>query len=112
MKFVYSKQDFSSAARAQENCWLLSNGLGGFSDLTAAYSATRNDHALLMGSRTAPNDRVNLVHRLSEKLIGKETVFLSTQEFADGTAAEDGFLQLYVCSLSHGPSRIISLTAP
>ena len=36
MKFIYSKQDFGTASRAQENCYLLSNGLGGFSDLTAA----------------------------------------------------------------------------
>ena len=92
MKFVYSKQDFSSAARAQENCWLLSNGLGGFSDLTAAYSATRNDHALLMAARVSPNDRVNLVHRMGEKLtVGDREYWLSTQDFADKTPSEDGY---------------------
>ena len=92
MRFIYSKQDFSNANRAQENCYLLSNGLGGFSSLTAAYSATRNDHALLMGSRTAPNDRVNLVHRMSETLqAGEERFWLSTQDFADSTPSEDGY---------------------
>ena len=92
MKFVYSKQDFVSSARAQENCFLLSNGLGGFSSVTGAYSVTRNDHAILMGSRTAPNDRVNLVHRMSEKLtVGKTPYWLSTQDFADGTVSEDGY---------------------
>ena len=92
MKFVYSKQDFSSTGRAQENCWLLSNGLGGFSSVTAAYSATRNDHALLMSARTAPNDRVNLVHRMGEKLtVGQRDYWLSTQDFADDTPSEDGF---------------------
>ena len=92
MKFVYSKQDFASSARAQENCYLLSNGLGGFSSLTGAYSATRNDHALLMGARVAPNDRVNLVHRMSEKLeVGEKCYWLSTQDFADDTESEDGY---------------------
>ncbi|MBQ3503646.1 MAG: glycogen debranching enzyme family protein [Oscillospiraceae bacterium] len=92
MKFVYSKQDFSSASRAQENCCLLSNGLGGFSSVTAAYSVTRNDHALLMGARVAPNDRVNLVHRMSERLrVGEKQFWLSTQDFADNTPSEDGY---------------------
>ena len=85
MKFVFGKQDMVTAARAQENCWLLGNGLGGFSSTTAAYSVTRNDHGILVAARTAPNDRVNLVHRLSEKLIvGGKELFLSTQTFADG----------------------------
>ena len=103
MKFVYGKQDMTDMQRAQENCLLLTNGLGGFCSMTAAFSATRNDHGILLSARTAPNDRVNLVHRLSEKLIGKETVFLSTQEFADGTAVEDGFLQLSDFVWEDGP---------
>lgn len=95
MKFVYSKQDFASASRAQENCFLLSNGLGGFASVTAAYSVTRNDHALLMSARTAPNDRVNLVHRMSEKMtVGEKEFWLSTQDFADGTPSEDGYRHL------------------
>ena len=81
MRFVFGKQDMTNAARAQENCWLLGNGLGGFSSTTAAFSVTRNDHSILVAARTAPNDRVNLVHRLSEKLmLGSDTVYLSTQD--------------------------------
>ena len=60
MKFVYGKQDMVSGVRAQENCWLLGNGLGGFVSTTGAYSVTRNDHGILIAARTAPNDRVNL----------------------------------------------------
>ena len=30
MKFVYGKQDFKTLVRGQENCYLLTNGLGGF----------------------------------------------------------------------------------
>ena len=107
MKFVFGKQDMTDSARAQENCWLLGNGLGGFSSTTAAFSVTRNDHGILIAARTAPNDRVNLVHRLSEKLLieGKE-YFLSTQDFADGKPAEDGWRQLSSFTVEHGPKWV------
>ncbi len=95
MKFVYGKQSFQSLHQAQENCWLLSNGLGGFSSGSAAFSANRNDFGLLMAARTAPNDRVCLVHRVSEILsAGENSLFLSTQEFADGRAPEEGYRHL------------------
>ena len=103
MKFVYGKQDMTDLHRAQENCFLLTNGLGGFCSMTAAFPATRNDHGILLSARTAPNDRVNLVHRVSEKLVGKETAFLSTQEFADGAPAEEGYLQLSDFVWEDGP---------
>lgn len=104
MKFVFGKQDMVTAARAQENCWLLGNGLGGFSSTTAAFSATRNDHGILVAARTAPNDRVNLVHHLSEKLIWGETeTWLSTQDFADGRESEDGWRHLSSFVVDYGP---------
>ena len=104
MKFIYSKQDFGTASRARENCYLLSNGLGGFSDLTAAWSATRNDHAILMAARVAPNDRVNLVHRMSETLtVGEKEFWLSTQDFADGTPSEDGYRHISSFVFEYAP---------
>ena len=104
MKFVYGKQDMVSGVRAQENCWLLGNGLGGFVSTTGAFSVTRNDHGILIAARTAPNDRVNLVHRLSEKLIlGEKTVYLSTQDFADGKVSEDGYRHLSSFTVEYGP---------
>ena len=38
LKFIYSRQDMPTADRAQENCYLLTNGLGGYSSLSAAFS--------------------------------------------------------------------------
>ena len=70
MKFIYGKNDFKTLERGEENCWLLTNGLGGFSSCTGVNSVTRNDHALLMASLKAPNVRWNLVHRVSEKAGG------------------------------------------
>ena len=54
MKFVFGKQDMQNLTQARERCWLLTNGLGGFASLTAAFSAARCDHSLLMAAVTAP----------------------------------------------------------
>ena len=56
-------------SRGLENCYLMTNGLGGFSSLTMTGAAARNDHAFLMACAQAPNHRYNLVHRLKEELI-------------------------------------------
>lgn len=119
MKFIYGKNDFKTLERGEENCWLLTNGLGGFSSCTGVNSVTRNDHALLMASLKAPNVRWNLVHRVSEKLVVEEeksktgtaseqsvengteaetkpektSIWLSTQSF-DGKEPEDGYRNL------------------
>ena len=45
MKFIYGKQDWKTFERGEENCYLMTNGLGGFSSLTAIGSCSRNDHA-------------------------------------------------------------------
>ena len=82
MKWTYGKQDWKltacgksqapseeGCARGLENCYLMTNGLGGFSSLTMTGAAARNDHAFLMACAQAPNHRYNLVHRLKEELI-------------------------------------------
>ena len=100
MKWIYGKQDIKTLERGQENCYLLTNGLGGFSSLTMIGSAARNDHALLMGCTQAPNHRYNLIHRLREVLeTKKEKKVLSSQEF-DGGTAEEGYRYLSL-SLIH-----------
>ena len=86
-------------SRGLEICYLMTNGLGGFSSLTMTGVAARNDHAFLMACAQAPNHRYNLVHRLKEELIFPEKdggaeadagaaqeirKVLSTQEFAEG----------------------------
>ena len=103
MKFVYEKQDIDSRQRAEETCWLLANGLGGFASTSAAFSVTRNDQGLLIAAKT-PNQRFNLVHRLSETLaVGEKTVFLSTQTFGDGAPPEDGWRYLASFVWEDGP---------
>ncbi|MDO5411306.1 MAG: amylo-alpha-1,6-glucosidase [Lachnospiraceae bacterium] len=104
MKWIYGKQDFHTIERGQENCYLLTNGLGGFSSLTMTGSAARNDHAFFMACTQAPNHRYNMVHRLKERLLtGKKEFILSTQEFADGHC-ESGYE--YLSSFSYEESPI------
>lgn len=102
MKFIYGTQNWASMERGQENCYLLTNGLGGFSSASMTGSNTRNDHALLMACTHAPNHRYNLIHRLKEQLVWdcedgdqtREPVFLSSQEYVHEERNEDGYLYL------------------
>ncbi len=104
MRFLYGKQDLRSLSRAQEVSFLLTNGLGGYASLTAAFSAPRCDQGVLVAAVKAPNERINMVHRLSETLdLGDREVFLSSQEFADGTAPEDGWRSLSFFSCEYTP---------
>lgn len=94
MKWSYGRQDWKTIKRGLENCYLTANGLGGFSSLTMTGAAARNDHAVLMACTKAPNNRINVIHRVGEYLsIGERTYTLSTQEFADGSR-EEGFRYL------------------
>lgn len=104
MRFVFARQDAPSLARAQEHCFLLTNGLGGYASLSAAFSMSRADQGILVSARTAPNGRVTLVARLQETLrLGARTYHLSSQEFADGTAPEDGWRHLSALTVEDSP---------
>ena len=94
MKWIYGKQDWKTFERGQENCYLMTNGLGGFSSMTMTGSAARNDHAFVMACTKAPNSRYNVIHRLAERIeINGKGYPLSSQEFADGTR-EEGYRNL------------------
>lgn len=93
MKFSYGKQDWKTFERGEENCYLMTNGLGGFSALTMLGSCSRNDHAVFMACAHSPNYRINLIHRLEENLeIGEHKVWLSSQEFQMAEQREQGYL--------------------
>ena len=104
MKFIFGKQDMRTSSRAQENGFLLTNGLGGYVSVTAAYSVPRCDQGLLVAAVKAPNERVTMVHRMMEKLrLGDREVFLSTQGFADDTKPEDGCRHLSAFTYEYIP---------
>lgn len=92
MKFVYGRQDFKTFERGEENCYLMTNGLGGFSSLSMIGSCSRNDQAVLMACTHAPNHRYNMIHRLCETLeVQGKTVFLSSQDMQNHMGREDGY---------------------
>jgi hypothetical protein len=68
----------------QENCYLLTNGLGGYSSLTMIGSNARNDHAFLMACFNEQNLRCHMISSLGEVLKMKGDSFeLSSQERAN-----------------------------
>ncbi len=100
MKFIYGKQDMRTLDRAQEMSFLLTNGLGGYVSVSGGFSVPRADQGLLIAAVKAPNERITLVHRLSETLtLGHDTVYLSSQGFAGDTAPEEGYKHL--CQFTH-----------
>ncbi len=102
MRFVYNNRDF--LAGKERNCWLQTNGLGGFSSTSQVFSVSRNDQGLLVAA-DSPNHRFNLVHRMTETLLtGKEKMILSSQTFADGTPPEEGWRYLREFIWDLGPS--------
>ena len=104
MRFLFGKQDMRTLERAQENSCLLTNGLGGYASVTAAFSVPRCDQGILVAAVKAPNERITMVHRLRETLtIGEQDFFLSSQEFADGSAPEKGFRHLSDFSYEYIP---------
>ncbi len=104
MKFLYGRQDMASLDRAQEMSFLLTNGLGGYASMTAAFSAPRADQGVLVAAAKAPNVRVTMVHRITEKLfIGDKEWCLSSQSFADGRPEEDGYRNLDRFTLEYTP---------
>lgn len=104
MRFLYGKQDLRTLERAQEVSFLLTNGLGGYASATAAFSVPRCDQGILVAADPAPNRRITLVHRLSEKWkLENREGFLSTQRFADGTAEEDGYRALSSFTYEYTP---------
>lgn len=105
-RWVYGKQDWKTYERGQENCYLMTNGLGGFSSMTMTGSVARNDHAFFMACVKAPNNRYNMVHRLAERLEmkGREYV-VSSQEYAD-RSREEGYRYLSEFSYEDTPAWI------
>ena len=105
MEFIYQANELKSATNARKNTFLLTNGLGGYASVTGVYSAPRCDQGILVAAEKAPNVRINLVHRISEKLhCGDESYFLSSQAFADETPYEDGYRWLRKYAIDYTPA--------
>lgn len=82
MKFIYGKNDLLDLNVAEGNCYLITNGLGGFSSLSIAGSSARSDHSLFIGALRAPNKRYSLIANTMESVkVGKRIYNLSSQRY-------------------------------
>ena len=105
MRYFLGKQDMRTLQQAQEQSVLLTNGLGGYASVTAAFSVPRCDQGVLIAAVKAPNERVNMVHRLRECLcVGDEKAYLSSQGFAKKAGSEEGYRHLTDFSLDVVPA--------
>lgn len=104
MKFIYGKHDWKTMDKGQENSYLLTNGLGGYSSLSGIGSNTRNDHALLMACMVAPNHRYHMITRMEEQLsVCNKKYNISSQEFVDHTKNQTGYRYLNQFSFEDYP---------
>lgn len=86
MKFSLDGSYFTDIDAAESGCFLITNGLGGYSCLDLACGTSRNDHALFMAAVKAPNVRHNMITNvLADIKIDKTSYTLSTQRTHDGT---------------------------
>lgn len=104
MRFIGKQYNKQSTLDAGARTFLLWNGLGGYCSMCADFSVNRADDGILVAAVKAPNERITLVHRLTERLQTEGREFLlSSQNFADKMPAEDGFSRLETYCLDDIP---------
>lgn len=86
MRFEFDKKNWTSIVEGEKDCYLLTNGLGGYSSLSIIGAAARGDQALLMSAKRAPNVRMHLVSNIFERLVadGQEHI-LTSQRMKSGS---------------------------
>lgn len=94
MRFEFDKKNWTTIEEGEKDCYLLTNGLGGYSGLSVTGAAARGDQALLMSAKRAPNVRMHLVTNIFERLTidGQEHI-LTSQRMRSG-ADYEGFRYL------------------
>lgn len=95
MKVTLNRTEWRDFSRGQEKCFLLTNGLGGYTSLTVIGDNARGDHALFMAAQKAPNVRINLLANVKEVLVTEEKeTELYSQEYVNRTKNAEGFRYL------------------
>jgi predicted glycogen debranching enzyme len=92
MPITFGKPQAATLKELEHHCYLLGNGLGGYSSMSLAGSVTRGDHALMMASIDVPTNRQLLVRRMQEQLsVGGHNSWLQSQSCVNPFDKEDGF---------------------
>jgi len=85
MRFELDRENWKTIEDGERDCFLLTNGLGGYSSLSVIGAAARGDQALFMTAKRAPNVRWHMITNVLEKLTvdGQEYV-LTSQRMKSG----------------------------
>lgn len=104
MQWIYGKNSWRTQEQGEENCYLLTNGLGGFSSLTMTGANARNDQALLMASLKAPTVRYHLVTNVHGRIeVGGKSYDLASQQYVNHTKNQTGQQWLQSFSFEYLP---------
>lgn len=89
MQFTFEKDTWQTIEEGEKNCYLLTNGLGGYHSLSVTGAAARADQAFFMAAKKAPNVRWHMITNMLETLYinGKEYV-LTSQRMKNGKDLE------------------------
>lgn len=106
MQFTFEKKAWNTIEEGEKNCYILTNGLGGYHSLSVIGAAARADQAFFMAAKKAPNVRWHMITNLVETLSidGKEYV-LTSQRMNDGEDLE-GYRYLTSFSYDNMPKWI------
>ena len=95
MKIEFGREVCSNLKIAELREWLVTNGIGGYASGTIAGVLTRRYHGLLVGALKPPVARTLLLTKLDETVNYNGQVYdLSTNYWADGTVAPQGYLNI------------------
>lgn len=86
MKFHYGRHLLSDAVQAQQQSYLLTNGLGGFSAMSLLFSLTRKDQGFFVACPQEIAKRYVLISRLNEVLcVDGKRYSITSQQFVTHT---------------------------
>ena len=91
MRFERNSQNWNTIEQGEKDCFLLTNGLGGYSSLSVIGSLARGDQALLMSAKKAPNVRRHLISNLLETFSMDGTDYVLTSQRMINQPGLEGF---------------------
>lgn len=104
MKYIFGKSHWKNFEIAENDCFLLTNGLGGFCSMSVIGSLARGDHALLMGADPAPNHRTHMVSNVCEEItVDKRKYDLTSQRYVASAKNRQGYHYLDSFSYEYLP---------
>ena len=95
MNLKFGREVCSNFKIAESREWLVTNGIGGYASGTISGVLTRRYHGLLIGALKPPVARTLLLTKLDEIVHYNGQFYdLSTNRWADGTVAPQGYLDI------------------